>query len=85
MQRGQVQLVMEGSKTELGMQILEDGVVLDEEQLLFLTSGQDSPVDDNVDEPPVQDLALNVDNIFQADECDVFDSDVDDIGAELYE
>ncbi|GJT87611.1 zinc finger, CCHC-type containing protein [Tanacetum coccineum] len=27
---------------------------------------------------PVQDLALNEDNIFQADECDAFDSDVDD-------
>ncbi|GJU92503.1 hypothetical protein Tco_1304926, partial [Tanacetum coccineum] len=66
--RGQVQLVMEGFKTELGMQILvkldklsvitammllmqaqENGVVLDEEQLLFLAS---------------------------ADECDAFDSNV---------
>nr|GEV95014.1 retrovirus-related Pol polyprotein from transposon TNT 1-94 [Tanacetum cinerariifolium] len=26
---------------------------------------------------PVQDLALNVDNVFQADDCDAFDSDVD--------
>ncbi|GKD84955.1 hypothetical protein Tco_1356109, partial [Tanacetum coccineum] len=25
-----------------------------------------------------QDLALNVDNVFQADDCDVFDSDVDE-------
>ncbi|GKG56276.1 hypothetical protein Tco_0577351, partial [Tanacetum coccineum] len=34
-------------------------------------------VDDDVDEPPVQDLALIVDNIFQADQCDAFDYDVD--------
>ncbi|GJR46914.1 hypothetical protein Tco_1315017 [Tanacetum coccineum] len=27
---------------------------------------------------PVQDLALNVDNVFQADDCDAYDSDVDD-------
>ncbi|GJT20566.1 hypothetical protein Tco_0890503 [Tanacetum coccineum] len=32
----------------------------------------------NVDEQPVQDLALNVDNVFQADDCDAFDSDVDE-------
>nr|GEW80117.1 hypothetical protein [Tanacetum cinerariifolium] len=34
-----------------------------------------SIVDEDVDEPLVQDLALNVDNVFQADECDAFDSD----------
>nr|GFB55944.1 integrase, catalytic region, zinc finger, CCHC-type, peptidase aspartic, catalytic [Tanacetum cinerariifolium] len=34
--------------------------------------------DDDVDEQPVQDLALNVDKMFQADDCDVFDSDVDE-------
>nr|GEZ57504.1 hypothetical protein [Tanacetum cinerariifolium] len=38
----------------------------------------DNAFDDDVDEQPVQDLALNVDNVFQADECDAFDSDVDD-------
>ncbi|GKF99923.1 hypothetical protein Tco_0301614, partial [Tanacetum coccineum] len=27
---------------------------------------------------PIQDLALNVDNVFQADDCDAFDSDVDE-------
>nr|GEW45810.1 integrase, catalytic region, zinc finger, CCHC-type, peptidase aspartic, catalytic [Tanacetum cinerariifolium] len=27
---------------------------------------------------PVQDLALNVDNVFQTDDCDAFDSDVDE-------
>ncbi|GKG60090.1 hypothetical protein Tco_0609754, partial [Tanacetum coccineum] len=51
---------------------------LDEEQLLFLAGGQDNVVDEDVDEQPVQDLALNVDNVFQANDCDVFDSDVDE-------
>ncbi|GJR85245.1 retrovirus-related pol polyprotein from transposon TNT 1-94 [Tanacetum coccineum] len=60
------------------MQAQENGMVLDEEQLMFLTGDQDNAVDDNVDEPPVQDLALNVENIFQANECDAFDSDVDE-------
>nr|GEW02277.1 retrovirus-related Pol polyprotein from transposon TNT 1-94 [Tanacetum cinerariifolium] len=32
----------------------------------------------NVDEQPVQDLSLNIDNVFQADDCDAFDSDVDE-------
>nr|GEY29607.1 integrase, catalytic region, zinc finger, CCHC-type, peptidase aspartic, catalytic [Tanacetum cinerariifolium] len=40
--------------------------------------GQDNVVDDDVDEQPIQDLALNVDNVFQADDCDAFDSDVDE-------
>ncbi|GKD87788.1 hypothetical protein Tco_1358942 [Tanacetum coccineum] len=31
-----------------------------------------------VDDQPVRDLAQNNDNIFQADECDAFNSDVDD-------
>ncbi|GJY70051.1 hypothetical protein Tco_0473033 [Tanacetum coccineum] len=56
------------------MQAQENGVVLDEEQLLFLAGGHDTIVDEDVDESPVQDLALNV---FQADECDAFDSDID--------
>ncbi|GJT26292.1 retrovirus-related pol polyprotein from transposon TNT 1-94 [Tanacetum coccineum] len=60
------------------MQAQENGVTLDEEQLLFLTGRQDNAVDKDVDEPPVQDLALNVDNVFQADDCDAFDSDVDE-------
>ncbi|GJW60239.1 hypothetical protein Tco_0109574 [Tanacetum coccineum] len=54
------------------------GVAMDEEQLLFLAGGQDNVVDEDVDEQPIQDLALNVDNVFQADNCDVFDSDVDE-------
>nr|GEZ55604.1 hypothetical protein [Tanacetum cinerariifolium] len=38
----------------------------------------DHVVDEDVDEQPVQDLALNVDNVFQADDFDAFDSDVHD-------
>nr|GFA36415.1 retrovirus-related Pol polyprotein from transposon TNT 1-94 [Tanacetum cinerariifolium] len=41
------------------MQAQENGVALDAEQLLFLAGGQDNAFDDNVDEQPVQDLALN--------------------------
>ncbi|GKE22430.1 hypothetical protein Tco_1433942, partial [Tanacetum coccineum] len=39
---------------------------------------QDNAFDEDVDEQPVQDLALNVDNVFQADDCDAYDSDVDE-------
>ncbi|GKF46812.1 hypothetical protein Tco_0136614, partial [Tanacetum coccineum] len=53
-------------------------VELDEEQLLFIAGGQDNAVDEDVDKQPVQDLALNVDNVFQDDDCDDFDSDVDE-------
>ncbi|GJU05791.1 hypothetical protein Tco_1122221 [Tanacetum coccineum] len=60
------------------MQAQENGVVLDEEQLLFIVGGQDNAVDEDVDELPVQDLALNVDNVFQANECDAFNSEVDE-------
>nr|GEY97441.1 hypothetical protein [Tanacetum cinerariifolium] len=48
------------------------------EQLLFLAGGQDNAFDDDVDEQPAQDLALNVDNVFQANDYDAFDSDVDE-------
>ncbi|GJZ19762.1 hypothetical protein Tco_0556352 [Tanacetum coccineum] len=57
---------------------VQNGVALDEEQLLFIAGAHDNVVDKDVDEQPVQDLALNVDNMFQADDCDVFDSDVDE-------
>ncbi|GKA75253.1 hypothetical protein Tco_0781631, partial [Tanacetum coccineum] len=56
----------------------ENRVVLDEEQLLFLAGGHDNAIDKDVDEQPVQDLALNVDNVFQADDCDAYDFDVDE-------
>nr|GFD39868.1 integrase, catalytic region, zinc finger, CCHC-type, peptidase aspartic, catalytic [Tanacetum cinerariifolium] len=39
--------------------------------------GPDNAFDDDVDEQPIQDLALNVDNVFQAEDCDAFDSDND--------
>ncbi|GJX01949.1 hypothetical protein Tco_0185862 [Tanacetum coccineum] len=92
-QDDKVQLVMGELRTELGMQIQvkqdrlnkmllmqahENRVALDEEQLLFIAGGQDNVVDEDVDEQPVQDLALNVGNVFQADDCDAFDSDVDE-------
>nr|GEV68526.1 ribonuclease H-like domain-containing protein [Tanacetum cinerariifolium] len=60
------------------MQAQENGVALDAEQLLFLAGGPDNAFDDDVDEQPVQDLVLNVDNVFQAEDCDAFDSDVDE-------
>ncbi|GJR56384.1 hypothetical protein Tco_1406905 [Tanacetum coccineum] len=84
----QVQLVMGELRTELGMLIqvkqgrlsattaTENGVALDKEQLLYIAGRQDNAIDEDVDEQPVQDLALNVDNVFQADNCDAFDSDV---------
>nr|GEV57156.1 retrovirus-related Pol polyprotein from transposon TNT 1-94 [Tanacetum cinerariifolium] len=62
----------------LMMQTQENEVALDEEQLLFLAGGQDNAIDEDVDEQPVQDLSLNVDNVFQADDCDAFDSNVDE-------
>ncbi|GJV35215.1 integrase, catalytic region, zinc finger, CCHC-type containing protein [Tanacetum coccineum] len=55
------------------MQAQENGVALDEEQLLFIASGQDNAIDKDVDEQLVQDLALNVDNVFQADDYPVYD------------
>nr|GFD37393.1 retrovirus-related Pol polyprotein from transposon TNT 1-94 [Tanacetum cinerariifolium] len=58
------------------MQAQENGVALDAEQLLFLAGGLDNAFDDDVDEQPVQDLVLNMDNVLQADDCDAFDSDV---------
>ncbi|GKE52343.1 retrovirus-related pol polyprotein from transposon TNT 1-94, partial [Tanacetum coccineum] len=60
------------------MQARENGVALDEEQLLFITGGQDNTIDKDVNEQPVQNLALNVNNVFQADDCDAFDSNVDE-------
>nr|GFB40907.1 hypothetical protein [Tanacetum cinerariifolium] len=60
------------------MQAQENGVASDEEQLVFIAGRQDNTVNEDVDEQPVQNLALNVDNVFQADECDAFDSNVDE-------
>ncbi|GJY75210.1 hypothetical protein Tco_0480326 [Tanacetum coccineum] len=60
------------------MQAQENGVDLEEEQLLFLAGGQNNTFDDDVDEGPVQDMAQNKDNIFQADQYDAFNSNVDE-------
>ncbi|GJT35546.1 hypothetical protein Tco_0925965 [Tanacetum coccineum] len=44
--------------------------------------GQGKPIKcyncNRIDEGPVQDMAQNEDNIFQADQCDAFDSDIDE-------
>ncbi|GJT16604.1 hypothetical protein Tco_0875310 [Tanacetum coccineum] len=40
------------------MQAQENGVVLDEEQLLFLASGQDNAIDEDMDEQPRSGLML---------------------------
>nr|GEV02252.1 integrase, catalytic region, zinc finger, CCHC-type, peptidase aspartic, catalytic [Tanacetum cinerariifolium] len=61
------------------MQAQENGVALDEDQLLFLAGGQDNTIDEDVDEQHVQDLALNVDNVFQAYNFNAFYSDVDEV------
>ncbi|GJW77627.1 retrovirus-related pol polyprotein from transposon TNT 1-94 [Tanacetum coccineum] len=42
------------------------------------TEWKDNAIDEDMDEQPVQDLALNVDNVFQADDSDAFDFDVNE-------
>ncbi|GKF81925.1 hypothetical protein Tco_0243581, partial [Tanacetum coccineum] len=56
----------------------ENDVVLDEESLLFLIGEHVTNFDDDVDDLTEKDLTLNVDHIFEADQCDAFDSDVDE-------
>nr|GEW73622.1 hypothetical protein [Tanacetum cinerariifolium] len=85
----QLQLGIGVFRTKWAMQILvkqgrlsvitENGAVLDAEQLLFITSAHTAMFDDDVDEAPVQDFALNEDNIFQVDQCDAFDSNVNEV------
>ncbi|GJU04423.1 retrovirus-related pol polyprotein from transposon TNT 1-94 [Tanacetum coccineum] len=73
-----------GHRIELGMpmQVKENWssvITLMGLDILQGTAGeQGNTFDADVDNQPVQDLALNEDNIFQADECDAFDSNVDD-------
>ncbi|GJT12421.1 hypothetical protein Tco_0859463 [Tanacetum coccineum] len=71
-------MLIQVKQSKLSATTAMNGVALDEEQLIFLAGGQDNAVDEDVDKQPVQDLALNVDNVFQADDCDAFDSDVDE-------
>ncbi|GKB65426.1 hypothetical protein Tco_0921612 [Tanacetum coccineum] len=84
-----VQLVMMELITELGMQIpvkqgrlsvttaMENGVVLDEEQLLFLEGGHDNSVDEDVDEPPTMFMAnlSSVDLVYD-EASSSYDSDI---------
>ncbi|GJU40464.1 hypothetical protein Tco_1193421 [Tanacetum coccineum] len=46
---------------------------------MLLEGGQDNVVDEDVDEQPVHDLALNVEimSVLKTDDCVCFDSDVD--------
>ncbi|GJS46245.1 integrase, catalytic region, zinc finger, CCHC-type containing protein [Tanacetum coccineum] len=53
---------------DLLLQAQENGAVLDEEQSLFLVGEQVTNVDDDVDDSPENDLALNVDHVFEADD-----------------
>ncbi|GKD40310.1 hypothetical protein Tco_1260517, partial [Tanacetum coccineum] len=69
----QVQLVMGEHRTEWGILIQ---VKLG--RLSATTATGNNAIDEDVDEQPVQDLALNVDNMFQADDCDAYDSGVDE-------
>ncbi|GJZ60305.1 retrovirus-related pol polyprotein from transposon TNT 1-94 [Tanacetum coccineum] len=68
--RGNVVAGMEAVRTEEALLILpmENGAVLDEEQSLFLAGEQVTNFDDDVDDSPENDLALNVDHIFEADQ-----------------
>ncbi|GJS22701.1 hypothetical protein Tco_0451333 [Tanacetum coccineum] len=47
-------------------------------QVKCYNCNRDNAIDEDVDEQPVQDLALNMDNVFQADDCDAYDSNVDE-------
>ncbi|GJX80882.1 hypothetical protein Tco_0329031 [Tanacetum coccineum] len=51
---------------------------MNEPSVFFLAGEHVTNVDDDVDDSPENDLALNVDHVFEADECDAFDSDVDE-------
>ncbi|GKF66398.1 retrovirus-related pol polyprotein from transposon TNT 1-94 [Tanacetum coccineum] len=63
---------------------LQDSGYFKDKMLLMQAQENASPgeqvtnVDDDVDDSTENDLALNVDHIFEADECDAFDFDVDE-------
>nr|GEZ90218.1 hypothetical protein [Tanacetum cinerariifolium] len=61
------------------MQAQENRVAFDEEQLLFLTGGQDTAIDEDVDEQPVQNLALNMDNYVKDNAVPVVHSNVSSV------
>ncbi|GKC85596.1 hypothetical protein Tco_1141313 [Tanacetum coccineum] len=70
------------------MQARRNGAVMMQEQLLFLAGELVTNFDDDMEDPTRKiwyassgewcDLALNVDHVFEADQCDAFDSDVDE-------
>ncbi|GJY87083.1 retrovirus-related pol polyprotein from transposon TNT 1-94 [Tanacetum coccineum] len=51
---------------------------MDEDYLIFTTGGQDNAIDEDVDEQPIQDLALMRIMAFQADDCMLMNSDVNE-------
>nr|GEY58935.1 putative reverse transcriptase domain-containing protein [Tanacetum cinerariifolium] len=59
---------------------LENGVVLDEEQLLFIAGGYTNTFDYDVDEAPVQDLAFNKDNTMFMENLSSTDPIYDNVG-----
>ncbi|GJZ65824.1 hypothetical protein Tco_0622520 [Tanacetum coccineum] len=61
------------------VKMLLEGSELNKGKTMNTTLVDKTCFDEDVDEQPVQDLALNVDNVFQADDCDAYDSDVDDV------
>ncbi|GJZ29202.1 retrovirus-related pol polyprotein from transposon TNT 1-94 [Tanacetum coccineum] len=69
-------VVQDEVRTEEALLIVDhpNPLILDEEQSLFFAGEQVTNFDEDVD----NDLALNVDHVFEADECDAFDSDVDE-------
>ncbi|GKA16724.1 hypothetical protein Tco_0696561 [Tanacetum coccineum] len=79
-------LVMGEHRTEWGMliQVKLGRVVLDEEQLLFLAGGQDNAIDEDVDEQPVQDLALNVDNYVKDNAVPVVQNNASTVPNDMY-
>ncbi|GJW39299.1 hypothetical protein Tco_0065144 [Tanacetum coccineum] len=59
----------------------ENPLLMDEESVVvfFYARRKVTNFDDDVD-----DLALNVDHVFEADQCDAFDSDVDELPPTSY-
>ena len=60
------------------MQSQENGAALDEDEVAFLAGVTGNTFDADVDDQHIQDLALNEPNIILGEDCDDFDSDVDD-------
>ncbi|GJX39108.1 hypothetical protein Tco_0252411 [Tanacetum coccineum] len=61
-----IRIIKEDHFRETMQEEMESGAVLDEEQSLFPIGEQVTNVDDDVDDSPENDLALNVDHVFEA-------------------